>query len=118
MRFLCIPAIMVGILCGQDEADSVEVHPCDSPLIQQTKGADKRPLKLRQILPYIRQILPYTNDVIKCRLSKRGKNAAKIRDVRNKNMAYKDAQQFKSFSSTCAYCATVLVVVFYLSSIF
>jgi hypothetical protein len=102
---------MVGILCGQDEADSVEVHPCDSPLIQQTKGADKRPLKLRQMLPY-------TIDVIKCRLSKRGKNAAKIRDVRNKNMAYKDAQQFKSFSSTCAYCATVMVVVFYLSSIF
>ena len=102
---------MVGILCGQDEADSVEVHPCDSPLIQQTKGADKRPLK-------IRQMLPYTIDVIKCRLSKRGKNAAKIRDVRNKNMAYKDAQQFKSFSSTCAYCATVMVVVFYLSSIF
>ena len=102
---------MVGILCGQDEADSVEVHPCDSPLIQQTKGTDKRPLKLRQMLPY-------TIDVIKCRLSKRGKNAAKIRDVRNKNMAYKDAQQFKSFSSTCAYCATVLVVVFYLSSIF
>ena len=102
---------MVGILCGQDEADSVEVHPCDSPLIQQTKGADKRPLKLRQMLPY-------TIDVIKCRLSKRGKNVAKIRDVRNKNMAYKDAQQFKSFSSTCAYCATVMVVVFYLSSIF
>ena len=102
---------MVGILCGQDEADSVEVHPCDSPLIQQTKGADKRPLKLRQMLPY-------TIDVIKCRLSKRGKNVAKIRDVRNKNMAYRDAQQFKSFSSTCAYCATVLVVVFYLSSIF
>jgi len=108
---LCIPAIMVGILCGQDEADSVEVHPCDSPLIQQTKGADKRPLKLRQMLPY-------TIDVIKCRLSKRGKNVAKIRDVRNKNMAYRDAQQFKSFSSTCAYCATVMVVVFYLSSIF
>ena len=102
---------MIGILCGQDEADSVEVHPCDSPLIQQTKGADKRPLKLRQMLPY-------TIDVIKCRLSKRGKNVAKIRDVRNKNMAYRDAQQFKSFSSTCAYCATVMVVVFYLSSIF
>ena len=111
MRFLYIPVIMVGILCGQDEADSVEVHPCDSPYIQQTKGADKRPLKLRQMLPY-------TIDVIKCRLSKRGKNAAKIRDVRNKNMAYRDAQQFKSFSSTCAYCATVMVVVFYLSSIF
>ncbi|GEM_PF-1358478 len=111
MRFLYIPVIMVGILCGQDEADSVEVHPCDSPYIQQTKGADKRPLKLRQMLPY-------TIDVIKCRLSKRGKNVAKIRDVRNKNMAYRDAQQFKSFSSTCAYCATVMVVVFYLSSIF
>ena len=111
MRFLYIPVIIVGILCGQDEADSVEVHPCDSPYIQQTKGADKRPLKLRQMLPY-------TIDVIKCRLSKRGKNVAKIRDVRNKNMAYRDAQQFKSFSSTCAYCATVMVVVFYLSSIF
>ena len=111
MRFLCITVIMVGFLCGQDEADSVEVHPCDSPLIQQTKGADRRPLKLRQMLPY-------TIDVIKCRLSKRGKNAAKIRDVGNKNMAYRDAQQFKSFSSTCAYCATVMVVVFYLSSIF
>ena len=107
---MCIPAIMVGVLFGQ-ETDSVEVHPCDSPLIQQTKGADRRPLKLRQMLPY-------TIDVIKCRLSKRGKNAAKIMDVRNKNMAYRDAQQFKSFSSTCAYCATVMVVVFYLSSIF
>ena len=107
---MCIPVLMVGVLFGQ-EIDSVEVHPCDSPLIQQTKGADKRPLKLRQMLPY-------TIDVIKCRLSTRGKNAAKIRDVRNKNMAYKDAQQFKSFSSTCAYCATVMVVVFYLSSIF
>jgi len=111
MRFLYIPAIMVGILCGQDEADSVQVHPCDSPLIQQTKGSDKQPLKLRQMLPY-------TIDVIKCRLSKRGRNAAKIMDVRNKNMAYRDAQKFKSFSSTCAYCATVMVVVFYLSSLF
>ena len=111
MRFLYIPAIMVGILCGQDEADSVEVHPCDSPLIQQTKGSDKQPLKLRQMLPY-------TIAVIKCRLSKRGRNAAKIMDVRNKNMAYRDAQKFKSFSSTCAYCATVMVVVFYLSSLF
>ena len=111
MRFLYIPAIMVGILCGQDEADSVEVHPCDSPLIQQIKESDKRSLKLRQMLPY-------TIDVIKCRLSKRGKNAAKIRDVRNKNMAYRDAQKFNSFSSTCAYCATVMVVVFYLSSLF
>ena len=111
MRFLYIPVIMVGILCGQDEADSVEVHPCDSPLIQQTKGSDKQPLKLRQMLPY-------TIDVIKCRLSKRGRNAAKIMDVRNKNMAYRDAQKFKSFSSTCAYCATVMVVVFYLSSLF
>ena len=111
MRFLYIPVIMVGILCGQDEADSVEVHPCDSPLIQQNKESDKRSLKLRQMLPY-------TIDVIKCRLSKRGKNAAKIRDVRNKNMAYRDAQKFKSFSSTCAYCATVMVVVFYLSSLF
>ena len=111
MRFLYIPAIMVGILCVQDEADSVEVHPCDSPLIQQTKGSDKQPLKLRQMLPY-------TIDVIKCRLSKRGRNAAKIMDVRNKNMAYRDAQKFKSFSSTCAYCATVMVVVFYLSSLF
>ena len=89
MRFLFIPAIMVGILCGQDEADSVEGHPCDSPLIQQTKGVDKRPLKLRQMLPY-------TIDVIKCRLSERGKNAAKIRDVRNKNMAYKDCLLYTS----------------------
>ena len=111
MRFLYITAIMVGILCGQDEADSVEVHPCDSPLIQQTKGSDKQPLKLRQMLPY-------TIDLIKCRLSKRGRNAAKIMNVRNKNMAYRDAQKFKSFSSTCAYCATVMVVVFYLSSLF
>jgi len=102
---------MVGILCGQDEADSVEVHPCDSPLIQQTKGVDKRPLKLRQMLPY-------TIDVIKCRFSKRGKNAANIRDFRTTKMAYKDAQQFKSFSSTCAYCAAVMVFVFYLSTIF
>ena len=101
---------MVGILFGQ-EADTVEVHPCDSPLIEQMKGNEKPPLKLRHMLPY-------TIDVIKCRLSKRGKNAAKIRDVRNKNMAYRDAQKFKSFSSTCAYCATVMVVVFYLSSLF
>ena len=107
---MCIPAIMVGVLFGQ-ETDSVEVHPCDSPLIKQIKGDDKRSLKLRQMLPY-------TIDVIKCRFSKRGKNAANIRDLRTTNMTYKDAQQFKSFSSTCAYCTTVMVVVFYLSSIF
>lgn len=107
---MCISAIMVGILFGR-EADTVEVHPCDSPLLEQMKGNEKRPLKLRQMLPY-------TINVIKCRFSERGKNAANIRDVRNKKMAYKDAQQFKSFSSTCAYCATVMVVVFYLSSIF
>jgi len=28
---------MVGILFGQ-EADTVEVHPCDSPLLEQMKG--------------------------------------------------------------------------------
>jgi len=107
---MCISAIMVGILFGQ-EADTVEVHPCDSPLLEQMKGNEKRPLKLRQMLPY-------TINVIKCRFSERGKNAANIRDVRNKKMAYKDAQQFKSFSSTCAYCAAVMVFVFYLSTIF
>ena len=107
---MCISAIMVGILFGQ-EADTVEIHPCDSPLLEQMKGNEKRPLKLRQILPY-------TINVIKCRFSERGKNAANIRDVRNKKMAYKDAQQFKSFSSTCAYCAAVMVFVFYLSTIF
>ena len=107
---MCISAIMVGILFGQ-EADTVEIHPCDSPLLEQMKGNEKRPLKLRQMLPY-------TINVIKCRFSERGKNAANIRDFRTTNMAYKDAQQFKSFSSTCAYCATVMVVVFYLSSIF
>ena len=107
---MCITAIMVGILFGQ-EPDTVEVHPCDSPLLEQMKGNEKRPLKLRQMLPY-------TINVIKCRFSERGKNAANIRDVRNKKMAYKDAQQFKSFSSTCAYCAAVMVFVFYLSTIF
>ena len=107
---MCISAIMVGILFGQ-EADTVEIHPCDSPLLEQMKGDEKRPLKLRQMLPY-------TINVIKCRFSERGKNAANIRDVRNKKMAYKDAQQFKSFSSTCAYCAAVMVFVFYLSTIF
>ena len=107
---MCISAIMVGILFGQ-EADTVEIHPCDSPLLEQMKGNEKRPLKLRQMLSY-------TINVIKCRFSERGKNAANIQDVRNKKMTYKDAQQFKSFSSTCAYCATVMVVVFYLSSIF
>ena len=107
---MCISAIMVGILFGQ-EADTVEVHPCDFPLLKQIKGNEKRPLKLRQMLPY-------TINVIKCRFSERGKNAANIRDVRNKKMAYKDAQQFKSFSSTCAYCAAVMVFVFYLSTIF
>jgi len=107
---MCIPVLMVGVLFGQ-EIDSVEVHPCDSPLIKQIKGDDKRPLKLRQMLPY-------TIDVIKCRLSKRGKNSANIRDVINRNLAYKNSQQFRSFSSTCAYCAAVMVVVFYLSSIF
>ena len=107
---MCITAIMLGILFGQ-EADTVEVHPCDYPLLEQMKGNEKRPLKLRQMLPY-------TINVIKCRFSERGKNAANIRDVRNKKMAYKDAQQFKSFSSTCAYCAAVMVFVFYLSTIF
>ena len=107
---MCISAIMVGILFGQ-EADTVEIHPCDSPLLEQMKGNEKRPLKLRQMLPY-------TINVIKCRFSERGKNAANIQDVRNKKMAYKDAQQFKSFSSTCAYCAAVMVFVFYLSTIF
>ena len=107
---MCISAIMVGILFGQ-EADTVEVHPCDSPILKQIKGNEKQPLKLRQMLPY-------TVNVIKCRFSERGKNAANIRDVRNKEMAYKDPQQFKSFSSTCAYCAAVMVFVFYLSTIF
>jgi len=107
---MCISAIMVGILFGQ-EADTVEVHPCDSPLLEQMKGNEKRPLKLSQMLPFI-------INVIKCRFSERGKNTANIRDVRNKKMAYKDAQQFKSFSSTCAYCAAVMVFVFYLSTIF
>jgi hypothetical protein len=101
---------MVGILAGQN-ADSVKVHPCDSPLIKQTKGDDKRPLKLRQMLPY-------TIDVVKCRLSERGQKAAKIRDARTMNSAHAEAQIFKGFSSTCAYCAVVMVVVFYLSSLF
>ena len=94
---MCIGSIMVGILFGQ-EADTVEVHPCDSPLLEQMKGNEKRPLKLRQMLPY-------TINVIKCRFSERGKNAANIRDVRNKKMAYKDALQFKSFSLQFKSCS-------------
>ena len=52
---------MVGILFGQ-EVDTVEVHPCDSPLLEQMKGKEKPPLKLRQRVAY-------TINVIKCRFS-------------------------------------------------
>ena len=92
MRGLFFSVLMVGILSGQN-ADSVEVHPCDSPLIKQTKGDGKRPLKLRQMLLY-------TINVVKCLISERGQKADNIHEARTKNSSYDEAKTLKGYSST------------------
>ena len=112
MRLLIFILVRATIIFSQDEGiDSVEVHPCDSPLIELKNNDEKRALKMKELIPY-------TIASVKCRLSDRGKAKAKSTDKRNKKLAYDQGYQFKSFSSTCAYCAAYMVIVFYLSSIF
>jgi len=112
MRLLSIILIGTSIILSQDEnVDAVEVHSCDSPLIEMKNSDENRALKMKELIPYMIAS-------IKCRFSDRGKAKAKSRDKRNKKLAYDQSYQFKSFSSTCAYCAAYMIVVFYLSSIF
>ena len=112
MRLFIIILIWNSIILSQDkEIDSVKVHPCDSPLIEMKNNDESRSLTMKEYIPY-------AIASVKCRFSDRGKAKAKSRDKRNKKLAYNQGYQFKSFSSTCAYCAVYMVVVFYLSSIF
>ena len=112
MRLVSIILVGTTIIFSQDEGiDSIEVHPCDSPLIELKNSDEKRALKMKEIIPY-------TIASVKCRFSDRGKAKAKSKDKRNKKLAYDQGYQFKSFSSSCAYCAVYIVVVFFLSSFF
>ncbi|MFL3027568.1 MAG: hypothetical protein ACJZ1O_04685 [Candidatus Neomarinimicrobiota bacterium] len=109
-----IGIILIGtsvILSQEDIVDSVEVHSCDSPLLAIKNSDENRPLKIKEIFPYMIAS-------IKCRFSDRGKAHAKSKEKRNKKLAYDQGYQFKSFSSSCAYCAAYMVVIFYFSSIF
>ena len=112
MRLLSIILIGTSIILSQDEnIDSVEVHSCDSPLIVMKNSDENRALKTKELIPYMIAS-------IKCRFSDRGKAKAKSKDKRNKKLAYDQSYQFNGFSSSCAYCATYMIVVFYLSSVF
>ena len=113
MRLISIIFIGVtSVLAQQDSSiDSAEVHPCDSPLIEMKNGGNSRSFK-------IKELVPYTVALVKCRFSDRGKDKSKLKDKRRKRLAYNEGSNFKSFSSSCAYCAVYMVVVFYLSSIF
>jgi len=112
MRLGIIVLLGIAIIFSQENnIDSVEVHSCDSPLIQMKNSDENRSLKMTEIIPYMVAS-------IKCRLSDRGKAKAKSTDKRNKKLAYNQGYQFKSFSSSCAYCAVYMVVVFFLSSFF
>ena len=112
MRFVFIILIGITFIFSQENnIDSVEVHSCDSPLIQMKNSDENRSLKMTEIIPYMVAS-------IKCRLSDRGKAKAKSKDKRNKKLAYDQGYQFKSFSSSCAYGAVYIVVVFFLSSFF
>jgi len=112
MRLLGIILMGTTIILSQDNTvDSVEVHSCDNPLLVMKNSDENRPLKIKEFIPYMIA-------TIKCRFSDRGKAKAKSKDKRNKKLAYDQGYQFKSFSSSCAYCAVFIVVVFYLSSIF
>ena len=112
MRLLGIILIGTAIILSQDDSiDSVEVHSCDNLLIVMKNSDENRPLKIKELFPYMIA-------TIKCRFSDRGKAHAKSKNKRNKKLAYDQGYQFNSFSSTCAYCAAYMVVVFYFSSIF
>ena len=105
MRLFIVILVWNSIILSQDEEiDSVKVHPCDSHLIEIKKSDESRSLTMKEYIPY-------AIASVKCRFSDRGKAKAKSRDKRNKKLAYNEGYQFKSFSSTCAYCAVYMVVV-------
>ena len=71
MRFVFIILIGITFIFSQENnIDSVEVHSCDSPLIQMKNSDENRSLKMTEIIPYMVAS-------IKCRLSDRGKAKAK-----------------------------------------
>ncbi len=112
MRLLGVILIGTAVILSQDDTvDSVEVHSCDNPLLVMKNSDDNRSLKIKEFIPYMIA-------TIKCRFSDRGKAKAKSKEKRNKKLAYDQGYQFNSFSSSCAYCAAYMVVVFYFSSIF
>jgi len=112
MRLLGVILIGTAVILSQDDTvDSVEIHSCDNPLLVMKNSDENRPLKIKEFIPYMIA-------TIKCRFSDRGKAKAKSKEKRNKKLAYDKGYQFNSFSSSCAYCAAYMVVVFYFSSIF
>ena len=112
MRLLGVILIGTAVILSQDDTvDSVEIHSCDNPLLVIKNSDENRPLKIKEFIPYMIA-------TIKCRFSDRGKAKAKSKEKRNKKLAYDQGYQFNSFSSSCAYCAAYMVVVFYFSSIF
>ena len=51
MRLVSIILVGTTIIFSQDEGiDSIEVHPCDSPLIELKNSDEKRALKMKEIM--------------------------------------------------------------------
>ena len=91
MRLLSIILIGTSIILSQDEnVDSVEVHSCDSPLIEMKNSNENRALKMKELIPYMIAS-------VKCRFSDRGKDKAKSRDKRNKKLVYDQSFNSKAF---------------------
>ena len=105
MEQITIILVFFTVLLGQ-ESEKV-VNACQSDLIKRAKKEGMRSIGYKELPQYFM-------DVWKCRKEKNGKKTLQRINQRTIEVDHENSAKFQGFTSTCAYCASSSVLIFYI----
>ncbi|MFQ6606873.1 MAG: hypothetical protein ACE5DP_04415 [Fidelibacterota bacterium] len=108
---LLVTSAVLSIAWLPAQEPEASSSPCDSPLIQKVNQAGLESLRWQE-LPF------FFRDVYRCRRTPAGKAVLKKLEQHRRTRSYESARLMKGFSSTLAYCTSVIIFVFYTSRLF
>ena len=105
MKQITIILVFFTVLLGQ-ESEKAE-NACQSDLIKQARREGMRSIGYKELPQYFM-------DVWKCRKEKNGKKTLQRINQRTIEVDHENSAKFQGFTSTCAYCASSSVLIFYI----
>lgn len=105
MKEVTIILLFFTVLIGQESEKAA--NGCQSDLIKQARKEGMRSIGYKELPQYFM-------DVWKCRKEKNGKKTLQRINQRTIDVDQENSATFQGFTSTCSYCATASVLIFYI----